>query len=472
MNPLIELQGLNVLDVTGNKHWFPSEQLLQLNNLTTVEGVRLSQYCQDCSLTRLHSVVSIPECGKSAAFAELGSWLFHDQIKYGKALDLITLGFWPSCLCGEVCFTEQFHLPYISSTNDIAIKGYFCLYAAGSVALLVNIAVVLFVVFNKSLRNDLAVCLVMNTALCDALVGLAVILHATFTYGPSYMKYLHDTLRGQSYDYFDRVLQRQNITGPLLTGAVAAQAFGSWIAMLDKFFKIVFAMKPGLRVRKKNALFFVMGSWSIAITYALLPVFRVGSMAYSVVTSYTPLPADDEDGVGGSLEWRPLSAATVSQFALVVIQLTGFALYLPIFAVARKSGASMGIRREASIARKIALLVCTNIVFFIVPIILAVFKIQITEKTYPAQDRELYEIQWAVFTVMVLPILCLSMNSVLNPFLYALRHPKIKQEIKTFLSRCGNTFRRCSDVVGLSHSSLRSTAVQPDNDLQTQDTRL
>ena len=43
VNPANELQGLKKLDVTGNEHWLPRAQILQLSNLTTVEGVSLSQ---------------------------------------------------------------------------------------------------------------------------------------------------------------------------------------------------------------------------------------------------------------------------------------------------------------------------------------------------------------------------------------------------------------------------------------------
>ena len=62
---------------------------------------------------------------------------------------------------------------------------------------------------------------------------------------------------------------------------------------------------------------------------------------------------------------RPVGIAAGVGIVLIIIQLTSFLLYLPIFIVTKRSGANVGIKREAAIARKIALLVFTNLIFFI-----------------------------------------------------------------------------------------------------------
>ena len=51
--------------------------------------------------------------------------------------------------------------------------------------------------------------------------------------------------------------------------------------------------------------------------------------------------------------------------------------------------------------------------------------------------------QWNGFLLEIFPVLCLSINSLVNPFLYALRHPKVKKQLNPLLSRCWAATREC-----------------------------
>ena len=422
--------------MTGNEHWLPSEQLLQLSNLTTVEGVRLSQYCKDCSLFKVTWIGS------------LRPWEWPDEIPYGRALDVIKLGFWPTCLADYVCRIDQYFLPYFTSIRDVSIKSSSALAATGSVALLVNIAVAVFIVFHKSLRNDLAVRLLLNVAVCDALIALVSILFARFNFSQTFLKHLLDQLQGKDngYDAFENKMSKlANIMGPILTCAVASHVFGSSISMLDKFFKIVFAMKPDVRLGRKTAVVLLVVSWSLSATFAVLPVFGIGRMNY--FTYFTPLPTDR---TADSTKQR-IGFAFGSQIALVILQLASLLLCVPIFIVAKQSGTNVGVKREAAIARKIALLLCTNLIFFTTPVVVGVSQLAIYS-LYVGVDYSvlgdwrslaLAEAQWTAFLLQIFPVLCLSINSLVNPFLYALRHPKVKQKLNPLLSRCWAATREC-----------------------------
>ena len=238
-----------------------------------------------------------------------------------------------------------------------------------------NITVVLVILCHKSLRGNLAVCLILNIAVCDVLVGLASLLFVR--YNPQAMKieWLHDELEESSYDILSKVVTSKNIMGPILTCAVVSQVFGSLILTLEKFLKIVFAMKPDIRIGKRGVVLFLILSWSFSLTFAVFPVFNVGHMSYSIFGT-TPLPADQLIYLGDELK-PTVGIATGSQIVLGIIQLTSFVLYLPIFIVSKRSGASVGIKREATIARKIALLVFTNLSFFTIPVLLSVFQRQL-----------------------------------------------------------------------------------------------
>ena len=441
VNPTNELQRLKHLDVTGNDHWLPGEQLLQLSNLTTVEGVRLSQYCQDCTLCKITSDDVNSSCSRDPELSSASDWGWHDKIPYG-----IKLGFWPTCLADDVCMTDQYLLPYFTSENDVTIKSSLALYATGSAALLVNLAVVVFIVLHKSLRNVLAVRLLLNVAVCDALIALVSILFVRFNSAQMYIKHLLDKLQGKANgdDAFENKMSKlANIMGPILTFAVTSHVFGSGISMLDKFFKIVFAMKPDVRLGRKTAVVLLVFSWSLSATFAVLPIFGIGRMTYMYSDFFTPLPIDRADGY---LKQR-IGFAFGSQIALVILQLVSFLQYFPIFFVAKKSGTNVGVKREAAIARKIALLLCTNFIFFTIPVVLGVSQRAIWEGVFVDsvdwRDRALSDRQWTLFVLEMFPVLCLSINSLLNPFLYALRHPKLKQQLNPLLCRCWAATREC-----------------------------
>ena len=469
MNSTHELQQLYDLDVTGNGKWLPSEQLLQLTNLYEVTGLRISRHCEQCDF------VKDPEFSSDepASFLAVDTFSFEsqmewkDKIQFGTALDFINFGFFPTCLMDGICYIDQYHLPFATAVYDVTVKSSFVLYATGSMALLVNITVVLFVVVNKSLRGDLTVRLILNIAVCDVLIGLVTILYARFHYDSVLVRYLEDSLRENNAkdgaDGYDREWEKfQNIMGPILNCAVTSEVFGSFILMLEKFLKIVFAMKPDVRVGRRTALIFLLFSWILSVTFGVLPVFGVGNMKYTEVFSLTPLPAD-----AASNEKYTVGLAAGLQIALLVIQFVSFVLYVPIFIVVKKSGANVGVRREATMARKIALLILTSLIFFTVPVIMAAFQNQIADKA--SMGRYTFvEFRWVRFLGMIFPMLSLSVSAFLNPFLYALRHPKIMKQFRSVASRCESAF---SESVGALRQQIHSQSAHSPEP-QTFETRL
>ena len=469
VNPAKELPELDYLDVTGNNHWLPDQRVLQLSMLARVEGVRMSQYCDACALCKTMPSGSTgvnSSCPSNHdKLSSPSAWEWRGEIQYGKALDFIDSGFWPTCLVNDVCKTEQYRLPYTAGVGDGPKKGSFALYATGSMALLVNIAVVVLIVMNRDLRADLAVFLALNIAVCDVLVGMTTLLHARFEWGILYTEYLLDQLQGNDYDFHSRVIKINNIRGVILTCAVTSQVLCSALAMLDKFLKIVFAMKPDIRLGRRAALLALMFSWLLSTTFAILPAFRIGDMAYTDnITGSSPLPTDKR--AGDKLEYH-VGFATGSQVALLSFQLAGFVLYLPIFIVAKRSGANVGIQRTAAIARKIALVIFTNLVLFTVPIVCVVFEMVIWSDAYEAIEEDwtrctLDELHWYLFTTNILPGLCLSINAALDPFLYVLRHPKVKQQLDRLRSQCRSAMGECFAYL-MQKIECNSTTVDPTN---------
>ena len=461
-----ELKSLNYLDVTENGHWLPSDQFLrQLSNLTTVGGVQLSAYCQNCSLVK----------GQRFTIR----WL--SEIGYGKSLHFATLGFHTECADTNndvPCFFSEIYLPLIRKLLAVAKKASFVLYATGSVALLVNGAVSVLIVFKKSLRNDLAVRLLLNVAVCDFLVGLVTVLHARFNRATLLPEFVSRMIRESSLDI--DVPLFVYFTGPILTCAVACHVLTSVLLMLDKFFKIVFAMKPDVRLGRKTVVLFLLFSWLLCATFAVLPTRRVAGMTYTGDGfGFTPLPIDEKISTKDDGLDQRIGLAVGSQIALVILEVISFFLYVPIFIVARRSGANVGvINREAAIARKIASLVCTNLIFFSVPVILGAFQAAdlllgspsnlSRDLTFTSTSLDLNDQQWSQCLRIVFPVLCLSINSILDPFLCALQHPKVKQQLNPLLSRCRNAIGECFVTLGQSLGWHSSTVDTANDEIETQ----
>ena len=96
------------------------------------------------------------------------------------------------------------------------------------------------------------------------------------------------------------------------------------------------------------------------------------------------------------------------------------------------------MKKELSLARKIAILVLTNFIFFAVPVILIlVFSIFAKLDSNPF-DFEGDAFQSTVFKISIgqwLPVTCLNINSLLDPFLYAFKHSHFKREIRRRIHR-------------------------------------
>ena len=362
--------------------------------------------------------------------------------------DQILDGFWSVCLCNncEQTFDRMEALNNSLSALNFILKSRFSLYVTCSVALLVNITVVLVIVFNKSLRSDIAVLLICNIAVWDAVISISSVLYARF----NFFRTLKEVQEGGDNDDLDSKLRKQkNIMGPIFTHAVASQVWGTFMLTLEKFLKIVFAMKPDIRIGRRGVFLSLFLFYLLSVTFAVLPVFNVEHMEYTIGT---PLPNDHHSLVG---------IAAGVQLVLIIIQLTSLGLYLPIFIVAKRSGANVGIKREAAIAKKIVPLVVTNLIFFTFPLALGAFAIDIWD--------EILNITVAkAFLFFVLPALCVSINSILNPFLVALRHPKIKGKLKLIYIRCRTVLSECFAAL-VQHLHCHTNTVQQENEIEMRD---
>ena len=93
----------------------------------------------------------------------------------------------------------------------------------------------------------------------------------------------------------------------------------------------------------------------------------------------------------------------------------------------------MGVKRESALAKRIAILVGSNLVFFLTPVLtMSVWSLLLTTGIeIPIYSNSVIQ-QWV-------PVYCLSINACLNPLVHAFRNDKFKNALKSNLSLKGNT---------------------------------
>ena len=111
----------------------------------------------------------------------------------------------------------------------------------------------------------------------------------------------------------------------------------------------------------------------------------------------------------------------------VVISAIGYLptipLYIHIFLVVRKSGSQFGIKREAILARRIFLLVGSNLLFLAVPMCLSHVAIA-TGQMGGFSEKSKF------IVVTSTKVICMSINALLNPILYGCRNEKFGKALK------------------------------------------
>ena len=473
-----ELPSLLRLNATGNDNWRPGNDFLKLKGLVQVLGLDFNKHCRECHLVKREYIRGDKMIAAyqqhCAMFFEKNypeQWDWNGDIKYGETFNVVAAGFWPLCLCRNPCIVQEILNPFIKATANLSLAAQNILYLTGPFAILVNGAVILSILFSKELRKNTALLLIGNLAACDLFVGVHSILFVQYNFPRSRVVMYQKILDGFEYDQntseTELIRTWTYIMGPMLTMAVTLQVLLSVIMTADKFLKICFAMRPQVALTKRKTLVLLLLSWLVSLTFSILPVFNVGRMRY--VDTYWTIPLPTDQAIRGKRYFTiRIGTAAAVQVFLMAIQAISLLAYIPIFIVAKKSEGNFGIRNEARIAKKIFPLVFSNLVFFTIPISLAVFDDKINSKL-ASRQRSLAEIQATTFLFTNMPVLCVNTNSILNPFLYAMRHPKIKAKLRTKLSPiaagfsgCLSAVRRCLNIqpnaVGVGQSIEMRTA--------------
>lgn len=390
--------------------------------------------CSDCVLVKTELLISLND--SDACIVEPEGYSFPDEIEYGRSLFFVERGFSPQCICEEEkCFDEEIATRYNVNLNALPRKLFYVEYIFGAIAVILNLVVVFICFGCRSLRKSTSFILIGNIGVCDVIMGVFSILIARYT-AYEFIVHVHE------YPGMDIFVNHYcTIMGAIFTTAQITSVSSSFLATLERYLSIVYCMNPEARLRKTVALWCLAGIWSVSIGYSLLAVFQVGGLRYhgefTCMMPFVNGPNQQDTSVTG------LAVAAL----LVLLYLISIGLYIHIFFHVRKTRMSAGVKRKATLAKNISLMVCTNFVFFIIPMVCTLLFVYRFE-----QLIELFKIDslqsLKVYFIMLswLPIVFLSFNSCLNPFLCAFRHPKFRRELNVCFNKCQCTCLKRSRV--------------------------
>ena len=393
--------------MTGS-NYIPESNILTISSLETIEGVTWSQKCANCRLLNLKkgniSVPFTPNVNRS-----------------DPAVNFAEHGFYPFCSAKYQthCAPKSISYPSVAEIRkkvSLPANLFYASYAMGTIAILLNLIIFLTVLSSRTLRKSTAMLLIANMALCDLLTGIYSVLIGDL----NIFHYLSKHRPGEKLLIGGGVLCR--VATAIFTSSQCVAAVTSLLLTVEKYCSIVHCMNPVHRLSKKVAAFLILLFWLLSLGYALAPMFGVVDLFFSA-TLMCSVP------VGKSTEMF-----LVNFGILMALYIANVPLYVGIFQFVHRSDAHLGIRRETAILRKIALVVGTNFVLLLTPMILVITLVPVKnihkfiDLSSNDRDNKLLFVFGFWF-----PSACFGLNACINPLLCAFRQGRFVKQIRRAL---------------------------------------
>lgn len=396
-----ELPSLEAISIVTDDTFVPPEHVLQAPNLQNITGVTWSTTCINSTLLKneTHANVTHFRNGLYDIYPESrcrGSRYVVGAVsrKFAKH------GF--LAVYDEKCFASEVTVIPMHRCWDSANRVLYAEYLLAPLILILNMTVFVTTVTTKSLRKLPSILLVANLALSDFFVGVYSLAITSSRHAMSYPRFY------EAMGYLCPTLGSLWVIGQFMA------AMSSVLLTTERYIAIIFSMRPGISFTIKSCFYSVLVSSTIAVIMALLPFFRVGT--YTTTTFCIPIqPAK---GIPHSFAYS--TSIVAIGFLLYTITLP---MYIHIFLHVRSSGNQMGIKRDGKLAKKISILVVSNLTFFLLPICIGL--LWLFTQTFNAMALSTREILVGSLTTV-----CFSINSFLNPLLYAFRDRRFRLTIR------------------------------------------
>ena len=366
------------------------------------------------------------------------------RIFYESPSRFLKPGYTLTCVCDRRDCITQSPLRSLMIVFRLVQRLLDFIYPLASVALVFNLTVIALISTCKELRNSPTTFLTLNMAVCDLFVALYCILTATFN------KYLDSEGEIAAITYTEYMPDWKSffVMCPYMTLLFGVTQFTSVMTSLlltvERYFLIVYHAKPSIRISRKIAVLCVCTTWCAAVAYTMHGVFFIDKKQRQMHTMDNALLCSvfgHHVSVHGLKEPMPVSVFLGILYILVF--LCTIPLYLKIYRVVRSSSNRVGVKREGELARRLAIVIFTNLLFSTIPLSLAPFFSNIAMQTYYylfSKTASSYQ-AYVICSVWV-PVLLLCLNSCLNPFLFAFRHHNFKRHLRQSVCTTLRCFRR------------------------------
>ncbi|XP_078361782.1 uncharacterized protein LOC144646126 [Oculina patagonica] len=415
----LHLPSLMIIDVQGNMGWRPEEKyLLELPRLKEIRNVSWAAECLDCWLIR-----NVSEDDINSFNNTLFNWTSPDTcIKYYYTFSdyLVLLArhrfLLRECRSLYDCMNRKETNVTKSDpcwpTNQRVFSVQLLL---GILGCCLNLIVVLNILMTRSLRKNVSMVLVSNLALGDTLLYVFSAVMASIVVSSQ-----REDLQNSSAILCPKV-------GSLWVLGQCTTSITSVALTLERYLCIVFSMKPDIRMTPRLASLAIAFNWVIAAS--MMSVAHYFDLYHR---TFVCIPVEfDTSRPRGAL----YTIALVS--GGIILYLVTIPLYLHIYKVVKRSSQQMGVQRESTLAKRIAVLVGTNLVFFFIPILSVVAWYFLVA---PSQ-RKMLSMYFKTAIGEWIPLYCLSINSCLNPLVHAFRNDKFKNALKRKLPCRKNTIQ-------------------------------
>lgn len=404
------LPKLEFLDVTGNKHFniLENKLLLTDSSLKTIVGATTSKDCKWCNLTRTDVPRKLLTKTKGCEFIPQYNMpkIDHFQKKYvyfngtckDKSCPLNLVPMW-------IVRKSYKNFCYDKARSLRPIE-----YFLGVVAMVFNLLVIATILSSSSLIKKTSMFLTAHLAFGDLFLGLFSLTIAA-GHGINTDSGIRQWRQHQC-PYFRSLM----IIGQTI------EALTSVLMTVERYLAIVHCMRPNLRITPKVAgslcvlIWLFCASSCFVIEYFDHVSTRDNYMCVLVQNFQTT---------------KRFMATQVLMLLFVALYLAVVGLYLHIFISARKSARGAGIQRETSLAKRISIIVFSNMIFYAVPNLCIVI--------FTAANIRLVSDRAVNFILRVwLPPMCMIANACLNPFLFAFRNEvflkHLKQRVENIIS--------------------------------------
>ena len=201
----------------------------------------------------------------------------------------------------------------------------------------------------------------------------------------------------------------------LLILGQSIEALTSLLMTLERYLVIVYCMRPNLRLTSKLVCFLCACSYIFSALSCYIiehfdrPIIRDNFMCVLVQNLSTS---------------KRILASQVLMLLFVALYLAVVGMYIHIYTFVRKSERSAGIQRETTLAKRISVIVFSNMLFYAVP--------NLSIVVFSAGNVKLFRDHPDInFLVRIwLPPLCMVMNACLNPFLFAFRNEEFVKSLR------------------------------------------